>query len=352
MPLCDTPRETARDAARAAGRTRRPARALVGLLAGLTAAGASLALAGPAAAESQVTITDDAGASVTEVVAGSVVHVAGTGFQSVQGGSGGIYVTFGWVDDAAGGTWRPTAGGATGTDYLYAPDVEGAENKGFQRYVAFPGSATAAAANGGVIAEDGTWATDLTIPAEQFEALDRAGNPAPVDCAQVQCGFITVGAHGVKNANNETFTPVTFVAAAAQSPAEPDATDPTTDAATDPATDAATDAAEEPASSEDVVAVPISAPVEPAEDDSTQRTFILSLVGGLLTIGALIAVGIVRAKRRNAADAAAQAAQLDQAEPDQTQPGQTQPGTPSSGTTAEAGAEPRVGDAGEGDQRS
>ena len=284
MPLCDTPR------------TRRPLRAVVGLLAAFTAAGASLALAGPAAAESQVTITDDSGASVTEVAAGSVVHVSGTGFQSVQGGAGGIYVTFGWVDDAAGGTWRPTQGGATGVDYLYAPDVEGAENKGFQRYVAFPGSGTAAAANGGVIAADGTWAADLAIPAAQFEALDRAGNPAAVDCAQVQCGIITVGAHGVKNANNETFTPVTFAPAA---PAEPAATE-TADAAATAETGAPepTDAADE-LTADDAEAVAISAPAEP-EDSSAQRTFILSLVGGLLTIGALIAVGIARSKRRSA----------------------------------------------------
>lgn len=291
MPLCDTPR------------TRRPLRAAVALLAAVTAGGTSLALAGPAAAESQVTITDGSGASVAEVVAGSVVRVSGTGFQSVQGGAGGIYVTFGWVDDAAGGTWRPTQGGATGVDYLYAPDVEGAENKGFQRYVAFPGSGTAAAANGGVIAADGTWAADLTIPAVQFEALDRAGNPAAVDCAQVQCGFITVGAHGVKNANNETFTPVTF-AAAAPAPAEPAPTE-TADAATKPETEAPaepTDAAE--VTADDAEAEVVSAPVEP-EDSSAQRTFILSLVGGLLTIGALIAVGIARSKRRNAAQGAA-----------------------------------------------
>lgn len=288
MPLCDTPRP------------RRPLRAVVGLLAACAAAGTSLALAGPAAAESQVTITDGSGASVAEVVAGSVVRVSGTGFQSVQGGAGGIYVTFGWVDDAAGGTWRPTQGGATGVDYLYAPDVEGAENKGFQRYVAFPGSGTAAAANGGVIAADGTWAADLTIPTAQFEALDRAGNLAAVDCAQVQCGFITVGAHGVKNANNETFTPVTFAAAAPAAPAEPAPTDSADGAAT-----AETEAPAEPTvaselTADDAEAVAISAPDEP-EDSSAQRTFILSLVGGLVTIGALIAVGIARAKRRNAA---------------------------------------------------
>jgi hypothetical protein len=172
-----------------------------------------------ASADPQVTVTDEAGASDGTVTAGTVVTVSGSGFQSVQGGAGGIYVVFGWVDDAEGGGWRPSAGGATGLDYLYAPDTEDAENAGFQRFVAFPGSSTSAAANGGVIAEDGTWSTPLTVPAPQFDALDRAGDAAPVDCTQVQCGIITFGAHGIKNATNETFTPVSFADPAAEAAA-------------------------------------------------------------------------------------------------------------------------------------
>ena len=311
MPVCDTPRDPARGSARRPGLAvvgRRPARVLVGLLAALAAAATSFTLAGPAAAQSQVTITDESGASVTEVVAGSTVTVSGTGFQSVEGGAGGVYVTFGWVADAAGGTWRPTAGGATGEDYLYAPDDEGADNTGYQRYVAFPGSATAMAANGGVVAADGTWTTDLVIPPAQFEAFDRAGNPAPVDCTQVQCGVITFGAHGVKNATNETFTPVTF-AADVPAPTETDAaaaTDPTTDPAdSDSATDPATDQAGAPAADaegDDEAAAVQAVAAAPVEDDSAGRTFVVSLVGGLLTIGALIAVGIARAKRRRAAE--------------------------------------------------
>ena len=67
-----------------------------------------------ASAESQVTVADESGATAGAVTAGSVVTVSGTGFQSVAGGAGGIYVVFGWVDDAEGGSWRPSTGGATG----------------------------------------------------------------------------------------------------------------------------------------------------------------------------------------------------------------------------------------------
>jgi hypothetical protein len=130
----------------------------------------------------------------------------------VQGGLGGIYVMFGWVDDPAGGSWKPSNGGVTGTDYRYVPDSETAENQGFQKFVAFPGSETAYAANGGQIAADGTWSTEITVPGARFQALDRDGVPSEVDCTQVRCGIITIGAHGVRNANNETFTPVTFAA--------------------------------------------------------------------------------------------------------------------------------------------
>ncbi|SDD54864.1 hypothetical protein SAMN05216410_3485 [Sanguibacter gelidistatuariae] len=300
MPLRDPAR---RDRTRPSAAAARPVRAVTGVLAGLVLAGASLALAGPAAAESQVSITDDSGATVTDVVAGSVVHLAGSGFQSVQGGTGGIYVTFGWVDDAASGTWRPSEGGATGLDYLYAPDVEGAGNAGFQRYVAFPGSSTESAANGGVIAADGSWATDLTIPAASFEAMDRDGNAAPVDCAQVQCGFITVGAHGVKNANNETFAPVTFADAAAEpAPVEAapeDSVDPTTEGAPE-ATASVTAEADD--STETITAISAE-PVDPDDDASARRTFILSMVGGFLTIAVLIYLGVRRARANRAAQA-------------------------------------------------
>jgi hypothetical protein len=191
----------------------------------LTATLAAPALALGAVAGPQVVVTGADGTAVTAAPDGpTAVQVSGTGFQSVAGGFGGVYVLFGWVDEAAGDGWRPSAGGESGTQYRYAVDTQGQQNAGYQRFVAFPGSATSAEANGGEVAEDGSWATDLTIPGATLTALGADGGTVEVDCRQVRCGVITIGAHGVANANNESFTPVAFAGgdgAAAAPTAEP-----------------------------------------------------------------------------------------------------------------------------------
>lgn len=159
----------------------------------------------PAQAAGRVSIDNGSGAAVIDTTYATTLTVSGSGFQSVQNGHGGIYVFFGTVR----GTWQPSQGGRTGESYFYVPDSESADNQGFQKYVAFPGSDTGAAANGGQIAADGTWSTQVTVPAAVFQAADRNGNATEIDCRVEQCGIITVGAHGVVNATNETFTPVT-----------------------------------------------------------------------------------------------------------------------------------------------
>lgn len=166
---------------------------------------------------SSVPYAHAAGASVATNVEGGTlnpdratqIELSGSGFQSVQGGFGGIYVLFGWVSDPNGGSWRPSQGGITGENYRYVPDDE-SNPTGYDVFVAFPGSSTASAANGGTIAADGTWSAAITVPGARFTSYDRSGNPTDVDCTTVQCGIITIGAHGVVNANNETFTPLTF----------------------------------------------------------------------------------------------------------------------------------------------
>ncbi|PPG03915.1 hypothetical protein C5E06_06030, partial [Pseudoclavibacter sp. RFBI5] len=144
----------------------------------------------------------------------SEIQVSGSGFQSVQGGFGGIYVLFGWVDDPNGGSWKPSAGGVTGEDYRYVYDDE-TNPVGYQLFAAFPGGSTSYAANGGEVAADGTWSGTLRIPGAVFQTYDRDQNATSVDCTTVQCGIITIGAHGVKNTNNESFTPLTFAGGAA-----------------------------------------------------------------------------------------------------------------------------------------
>jgi len=202
-------------------------------LAGLglqTGAGAATAAPAPqnGPTGASVAVEGPGGGAVASPDGETTVSLTGTGFQSVQGGFGGIYVLFGWVAD---GAWQPSAGGTFGVGYAYQPDTQAAENSGYQRFVTFPGSTTASEANGSELALDGTWAADLVIPGPVLSVTDAAGeNPRDIDCRVETCGVITFGAHGVVNANNETFTPISFAPAAVESEApapgataEPDA---------------------------------------------------------------------------------------------------------------------------------
>lgn len=203
------------------------------LAAGVAALLAALALCAAAAVNGPLRSASAAGAQVQVTVDGggtlnpdgpTTLDLTGSGFQSVQGGFGGIYVLFGWVSDPNGGSWKPSQGGKTGENYKYVPDDE-SNPTGYDVFVAFPGSSTEAAANGGTIAADGTWHAKMTVPGASFTSMDRAGNPSPVDCLSVQCGVITIGAHGVTNTSNETFTPVAFAAAASEAPVAAPAAD-------------------------------------------------------------------------------------------------------------------------------
>jgi hypothetical protein len=178
-------------------------RTVLRALAGAAVVVAVLVPAEPAAAGPHVDVANDSGDAVVDPTYATTVTVRGRGFQSIKGGHGGIYVFFGTVRPG----WRPSEGGQTGSDYLYVPDSESADNQGYQRFIAFPGSDTAGSA-AGTISADGSWSTTLVVPGATFQALDRSGNATTVDCRQVTCGVITVGAHGVVNARNESFSPV------------------------------------------------------------------------------------------------------------------------------------------------
>ena len=171
---------------------------LVGL-----AAGTGVLAGSPAHAAAGVEVDNDGRGAVIDARYSSTLTVSGRGFQSVKGGHGGVYVWFGTV----GAGWQPSRGGRSGVDYLYVPDSESKDNAGFQQYVAFPGSDTAGAANASMSASGG-WSVRLVVPGPTFQAVGRNGAVRTVDCRRVRCGVITVGAHGVRNANNETFTPV------------------------------------------------------------------------------------------------------------------------------------------------
>lgn len=130
----------------------------------------------------------------------ATLSLDGEGFPTSNGGStfGGAYIFFGAVtpvDGADSGSWAPSKGGRSGSNYDYAGSA-------YQSMVSYPGDVT------GLIQmdADGDWSTTLPIPGPVFTSA--AGNE--VDCYAVQCGVITIGAHGSVNAGVEVFAPVSF----------------------------------------------------------------------------------------------------------------------------------------------
>jgi hypothetical protein len=191
---------------------RRPGfRAALAAAAAVVLTGGTLTLtAAPADAAARITVRNDRGGNQADSTYQTKLTISGSGFQVVKGGFGGIYLMFGWVSDAGGGSWKPSEGGHTGDDYRYIPDAEdAADNKGYLKFIAFPGSSTASEANA-ILSANGGFSVDLTVPGPVFTSVDRDGNPHDVDCRKVTCGVITIGAHGVVNTSNETFTPVRF----------------------------------------------------------------------------------------------------------------------------------------------
>jgi len=208
--------------------------ALAARLSAAALLGAVVLVPSAAHADSRVSVANPAGQAKVDPTYATTLKVSGSGFQSVKGGHGGIYVFFGTTKSG----WQPSKGGVTGQDYYYVPDSEAKNNQGFQKYVAFPGSDTASSANGGTMSASGSWSTQVVVPGATFQTYDRAGNVHTVDCRKVTCGVITVGAHGVTNANNETFTPVTVGSlGTAGTTSSPSAT-PTGSATADPTTPA------------------------------------------------------------------------------------------------------------------
>lgn len=283
-------------------RSRRSRAAAILALVGLGVVGFAVAgPASPAFAAAGVTVHVEGEPELTGVADPTYLtelRLNGTGFQSVKNGFGGIYVMFGWVDSG----WRPSEGGATGSDYRYVPDDE-ANPTGYISFVAFPGSSTADAANGGQVSADGSWSAVLSVPGAVFTSLDRNGEATDVDCREVQCGIITIGAHGVKNANNETFTPVSFrdlYTETGAAPAESPAATPTAaaPAAPTPAPTTTTYVVEE---------VPVAAPIAGSEASDTGELLSILLWAvlgvGILAVGAVVFLvwAVLSSRRRQRA---------------------------------------------------
>ncbi|MGO2037988.1 MAG: hypothetical protein ACTH2U_16055 [Brevibacterium sp.] len=270
---------------------------ITGLLAAVLGLTTTMLNPAPAEAAPKVSVSGTAKADGE-----SALDLSGSGFQSVEGGFGGIYVLFGWVDDTSGG-WRPSKGGATGTNYRYVYDDE-TKPAGYQLFVTFPGSSTAYAANGGEIASNGTWSGTIKIPGEKFTTYDRAQNETEVDCAEVQCGIITIGAHGVVNANNESFTPVDFSNSGAASGGDAEKEEKSSgddEKKDEAATEDDTDAEAAPAASsggsggaqtENTGAAPAVAPVASEPPISDSWLIFFAVLAGVLVLGSIIAIGL------------------------------------------------------------
>lgn len=252
----------------------------------LTAALLPLLLAPPAHAAARVSVSP----ATADPDYATVLTVRGSGFQSVPKGFGGIYVLFGWVAD---GAWQPSKGGASGATYRYVPDKEAKDNRGFQRFVAFPGSDTAASANGGQLAADGSWSTQLVVPGARFRATDRDGAVVDVDCLKVRCGLITVGAHGVVNATNETFTPVTFTVPK-QAAAPPSTSAAPSSSSVTPTTSSSPSAVVAPTSA---APTPTPTAVAPTEPERGTWWWLVAGAALLVTAAALIVPPLLRRRR-------------------------------------------------------
>lgn len=137
-----------------------------------------------------------------------VITLKGTNYPTSNKGSnfGGAYILFGWVDPKAENGWGPSMRGRGGFEYIY---IEGEEN---QSMVSYPGNTTVPGYP--VMDKNGNWETSFTIDTSRFTAFGKQ-----IDCYKMQCGVITIGAHGQANAAAEVFTPVYFNSSSQQPPA-------------------------------------------------------------------------------------------------------------------------------------
>lgn len=129
----------------------------------------------------------------------------GTGFPTTGSDGtnfGGLYVLFGWVDPAAGQNWGPGNGGASGRTFTYTQDIE--PQGTYQSMVSYPGNGTVPGFP--TMSADGSFEMELPIQSSRFESQHGIS----VDCYEMQCGVLLIGAHGKQNAKGEIFVPVYF----------------------------------------------------------------------------------------------------------------------------------------------
>ncbi len=132
---------------------------------------------------------------------------------------GGVYVFFGWV--APGGQWGPShrsstsSNGQFGITYSYPGEGGGGETRddgsGVVRLVSFTPGGTSGNETPFHMDANGNWSTTINVRGALYSWTDiSTGATNTVDCRTVQCGILTVGAHGLSSRTNEQFAPLTF----------------------------------------------------------------------------------------------------------------------------------------------
>lgn len=170
---------------------------------------------------------------------------------------GGVYVFFGWVSDPShfGPSVRNSDSndGTFGVTYAYPGSGGDASTRddgtGGIRLVSFTPGGESGAATDYHMDDAGNWTTTLRVYGSTFTStVPTTGETLTFDCTVVQCGVLTIGAHGIASSTNERFFPLTFTASAIAPPATsapalsvvpttvPDTTTSTTIASTGPAT--------------------------------------------------------------------------------------------------------------------
>lgn len=132
---------------------------------------------------------------------------------------GGVYVFFGWV--APGGQWGPSwrnssnANGQFGVSYSYPGEGGGGETRddgsGVVRLVSFTAGGTSGSETPFHMDGAGNWSTTISVRGALYSWTDvSTGARNTVDCRTVQCGILTIGAHGKNSRTNELFAPISF----------------------------------------------------------------------------------------------------------------------------------------------
>lgn len=288
-------------AARAVRRARAVAMVVAVMLLATLILGAGTA---PAHAASRVDVSENPRADGS-----TTVTLQGSGFQYQPNAPGGVYIFFGAVSDPGTNAWAPSQGGQSGSTFSYA------STSGTQLLAAFEGGSSAESANA-VIRPDGTWTATMTIPGARFAASfgdphsGAAQTGSEIDCLQVMCGIITIGEHGAWNANNESFTPVSFVTGSGevvQGSAAPSFDDDATivdvpASGTEEQTVTDEQPADDTADAVETTVETAAAPVaEPEDQTMTYVVFAVLGVAVLALIAAIVFFFVRRAKERSAA---------------------------------------------------